>query len=319
MKRRTILQLGVLVLLGMGVLFSLMTFDQAGRRDPELLEVSVIIREADNTGWSAARQGMEQAAADLGAELRFLTLSEPDSVEEQRSLLAREVEGGADAVVLVPADAQALGPDVARAAAGAAVVTMESDLAASGAKACITVDNAALGTALAKQILRDIPQGSGVLLVDLTPGNTGVGLRLDAAARVLEEGGCPVYRRTPAPGQTLAELLNEALPAQNPGAVAAFEPTALELTARALQNVENAPPLYGMGATSTIASYLERGGISLIAAQNEFAAGYLALQAAVGAARGEALTNIAPMEFSLIRRQEMYEVENEKLLFPVTR
>ena len=161
MKRRTILQLGVLVLLGMGVLFSLMTFDQAGRRDPELLEVSVIIREADNTGWSAARQGMEQAAADLGAELRFLTLSEPDSVEEQRSLLAREVEGGADAVVLVPADAQALGPDVARAAAGAAVVTMESDLAASGAKACITVDNAALGTALAKQILRDIPQGSG--------------------------------------------------------------------------------------------------------------------------------------------------------------
>ena len=191
MKRRTILQLGVLVLLGMGVLFSLMTFDQAGRRDPELLEVSVIIREADNTGWSAARQGMEQAAADLGAELRFLTLSEPDSVEEQRSLLAREVEGGADAVVLVPADAQALGPDVARAAAGAAVVTMEADLAASGAKACITVDNAALGTALAKQILRDIPQGSGVLLVDLTPGNTGVGLRLDEAARGAGGGRLP--------------------------------------------------------------------------------------------------------------------------------
>ena len=197
----------------MGVLVSLMTFDQAGRRDPELLEVSVIIREADNTGWSAARQGMEQAAADLGAELRFLTLSRAG----QRGGAAQPAgpRGGgrsADAVVLVPADAQALGPDVTKGGGGTAVVTMESDLAASGAKACITVDNAALGTALAKQILRDIPQGSGVLLVDLTPGNTGVGLRLDEAARMLEESGCPVYRRTPALGQTLAELLNEALP-----------------------------------------------------------------------------------------------------------
>ena len=68
MKHRTMLQMSILVALGLGVLFSLVAFDQPGRQDTELLEVSVIIREADSTGWSAARQGMEQAAADLGAE-----------------------------------------------------------------------------------------------------------------------------------------------------------------------------------------------------------------------------------------------------------
>ena len=94
MKHRTMLQMSILVALGLGVLFSLVAFDQPGRQDTELLEVSVIIREADSTGWSAARQGMEQAAADLGAELRFLTLSQSNSAEEQRSLLAREVDRG---------------------------------------------------------------------------------------------------------------------------------------------------------------------------------------------------------------------------------
>ena len=49
MKHRTMLQMSILVALGLGVLFSLVAFDQPGRQDTELLEVSVIIREADST------------------------------------------------------------------------------------------------------------------------------------------------------------------------------------------------------------------------------------------------------------------------------
>ena len=60
MKHRTMLQMSILVALGLGVLFSLVAFDQPGRQDTELLEVSVIIREADSTGWSAARQGIDR-------------------------------------------------------------------------------------------------------------------------------------------------------------------------------------------------------------------------------------------------------------------
>ena len=53
------------------------------------------------------RQGMEQAAVDLNAELRFLTPA-GDSAAEQTELLSREAETGTDAVVLIPADREAL-------------------------------------------------------------------------------------------------------------------------------------------------------------------------------------------------------------------
>ena len=244
MKHRTMLQMSILVALGLGVLFSLVAFDQPGRQDTELLEVSVIIREADSTGWSAARQGMEQAAADLGAELRFLTLSQSNSAEEQRSLLAREVEGGADAVVLVPADPADLADAVKAAASHAAVVTMESDMADSGAKACISVDNAALGQALGLAALNGVPEGGEAVLVDSAPGSAGVSRRLTEAARVLEEAGRSVYLCTLSGGRSLAETLNATLQARRPDAVVAFEPSALEQAARLAQGQEKPPLVY---------------------------------------------------------------------------
>ena len=100
----------------------------------------------------------------------------------------------------------------------------------------------------------------------------------------------------------------------------AFEPGALETAASVLEQMEGpAPLLYGSGATNTIAYALEQGWITAIAAQNEFAAGYLAVEAAVEASRKVARTEVEPMEFSIVRKENMYDPANQKLLFPVTR
>ena len=120
-------------------------------------------------------------------------------------------------------------------------------------------------------------------------------------------------------GRSLAETLNATLQARRPDAVVAFEPSALEQAAQLAQGQEKPPLVYGTGATGTIASYLERSSITLSAAQNEFAAGYLAVEAAVRSARGQDQAAIAPLDFSLIRQENMYDPDNQKLLFPVTR
>lgn len=319
MKRKYALQLGVLLLLGMGVLFSMVTFGQPDlRQKRELLELSVLIREADSTGWTAARQGMEQAATDLEAELRFLTLRSPNDVADQRDLLRREVEGGADGIILVPADPVALAEDVRQASAQAAVVTMESDMTMCGAVAYISADNVEMGEALAQAALNGVPAGGRVILLDSASGSTGILERLSQAARTLAEAGRMVAICRPSKGQSLGEALEIALE-ESANAVIAFEPSALEQTALLLQTMENAPLVYGTGATGTIVSCLERGNIVAIAAQNEFAAGYLAVEAAAGAARSIPFPGIGPMTFSMIRQENMYAAGNQKLLFPVTR
>ena len=64
----------------LGVLGSLVVLTLAvppllrDRRCAPVLSLSVLLRDTDNS-WTAARQGMELAADELGAELRFLTLT----------------------------------------------------------------------------------------------------------------------------------------------------------------------------------------------------------------------------------------------------
>ena len=158
-------------LLGVFVLLLLLIDPAPSAAKPEPVEISVILREADSN--ASARQGMEQAAGDLQAELRVLTLSRANCAEEQRALLEREVTGGADAILLIPVDRSTLSEEVRRAAGEAIIVTMETEMQKSGAAACISVDNTKLGQALAEAAMRGVPKGGTVLLLDSLPGDNG--------------------------------------------------------------------------------------------------------------------------------------------------
>jgi ABC-type sugar transport system substrate-binding protein len=310
--RKILLQL-VLPLLGLCGLFLLLAFAPDDSQDPPaLLEMSVILRESDSS--AALRQGIEQAAADLNVELRFLTPSSDNSAREQAQLLSWEVSSGAAAILLFPADREALAQPVASAAEQAAVVTLETDMTAYGAKTCVSVDNSALGETLARAVLNGVPKGGTVLLLDSAPGDNGIRERLDSAAGFLTAEGRQVVI---CPSADAADI-QAALEGASIGAVAAFEASALEAASDLASAIADFPLLYGAGSTSAIAAGLEQNYITAIAAQNDFSAGYLAVQAAASAARYDASETVAPLPFSFIRRENMYNDENQKLLFPVT-
>lgn len=320
MKRKVLLQL-VVPLLSLCVLFLLLTMDPVRPSQPQkLLEISVLFRQSDASTWSVARQGMEQAALDLNAELRFLTPAGEDLAAEQRELLEREAESGTNAILLIPSDREALADTVeVITSAGTPVVTLETDMSDAGASVCIGADNVALGEALGNAALNGAPEGSLVVLLEATAGATGVTDRMVAAQAVLEAAGRQVSRCRPMDGESLASALERTLTVMRPAAVVAFDAADLEQAAALLSEREDAPLLYGAGSTATVASYLEQSTIVSIAAQNEFAAGYLAVGAAVQAAAGQESFQLDPLEFFLVRQENMYEPENQKLLFPVTR
>lgn len=317
MGRKVMLQL-VVPLLSLCVLFLLLTMDPVRSQGPaELWEVSVIFRDADSTAMSAARQGMEQAAVDMDVELRLLNLSADGQADEQREILEREVENGADGVLLIPADRDALASAVKE--ASVPVVTMETDMAADGAAGYVSVDNTALGEALGTMTLNGAPEGSAVILVNTAPEATGISDRVEAAARVLEGAQRRAYICCPGQEGELEEALQATVEKWSASAVVAFDTSALEHAARTLAQLEEAPLLYGAGSSAAIAAYLEQGTITAVAARNEFAAGYLAVEMLVNAINGTAGPRAQLLEFSVVRKETMYEPEHEKLLFPVTR
>lgn len=301
-----LLMLGVLLLLLLLVLYP-----ARAQRRPELLEMSVIAREADGSAWATARQGMEQAAADLNVELRFLYPGQSDSAQEQGQLLRREVESGASAILLFPADRETLAEEVRAASSKAALVTLETDMADTAGY--VGVDNAALGEALGRAALNGVPQGGTVLLVLAASQRSGVGDRLTAAEALLRSEGREIQYFA-----GTADALTEALSRGDIQAVIAFEASSLERAAAAVSRLEDPPLLYGAGSTAAITAGLEQGRITSILAQNAFSTGYLAVESAARTARREAAETLDPLPFFVVRRENMYEPEHQKLLFPVT-
>lgn len=313
MSRKIMFQL-VLPLIGLSVLFWLLAFAPSGKhRRPTLLEMSVILRDGDGTV-SAMRKGMEQAAMDLNVELRFLTPSEDNGAAEQAQLLQREAED-AEAIVLIPADRETLGDAVSAAAEKTTLVTVETDMSAWGAAASVSMDHRALGEALGAAALNGVPAGETVLLLDSLPGDNGVRESLDAARAVLEEAGRQV--RIAAWGADSASL-DDVAGAERPSAVIAFEASALADMAELARGEKRFPLLYGCGSTPAIAAALEKGRVTAIAAVNAYSAGYLAVEATAALARHERWTDVPSVAFSVVRKETMYDSDNQKLLFPVT-
>ena len=314
MSRKAWLQL-VLPLIGLSILFWLLAFAPGEKHhQPPLLEMSVILRDGDGAV-STMRKGMEQAAQDLNVELRFLIPAEDNSAVQQAQLLEREVAGAAPAVLLIPADREALGDAVSAAAGKTTLVTVETDMTARGAAASITMDHQELGAALGAAALNGVPEGGTVLLLDSLPGDNGIRERMEAAKAVLEREGrqARVYKWDPD-----TTSLPDILRIERPRAIIAFEAAALADVAELSRGEDAFPLLYGCGSTSGIAAALEKGRVTAITAVNVFSAGYLAVEAAAALARHEDWTAAAPVAFSIVRQETMYDSDNQKLLFPVT-
>ena len=270
---------------------------------PGRVEISILLRQGDSGVFSTARQGMEQAAEDLGAELRFLTVEAEGGGISQVELLRRQADMDVDAAVVIPADCAAL-EQLLEDWQGLPVVTLESR--AEGARAFVGTDDEAVGRMLARQVAASCPASGRVLLVNAFPGCAGPARRLESAKAELEAAGF-------AP-EVCDELMAEAL--EGAAAVLCFEPVSLEQAAALAAQREDRPLVYGAGVSASVVASLETGGIAAAIAWSDYAAGYLAVSQAAAAARGEQAES-QTLPVTLVKEGETYDKDHQKLLYPV--
>lgn len=296
-------QMIVLGLLAVAMVVSLMVPESlltpAG---PKRVEISILIRQSGTTAWNTARQGMEQAAEDLNAELRFLTLEQDNDSAEQLDLLRRQADMDVDAAVVVPADSAALEQLLAD-WQKLPVVTLESQV--QGARAFVGPDDEAVGRLLAEQLIQDCAPGVPVLLVQAYPGCGGPARRLEGAKeRLTQAGFSPKICGLP----TAQQL-------EGAGAVLCFEPASLEQVASLAAQCAQPPLVYGAGVSEPVVAQLETGGVTALAAWSDYAAGYLAVTQAAAAARKQPVeTRTLPV--TLVQEGKTYDKDYEKLLYP---
>ena len=272
--------------------------------DPKRVEVSILIRQADNTFCATARQGMEQAAEDLGAELRFLTLPEDNDSDAQIELLRREIDVGVDAAVVAPVDCEKLALFLGN-APPIPVVSIESPV--DGTSAGVYPNNEQAGQLLAEQLISDFPDGGQVLLVNSCPGAVGLSTRLECAQKLLQDAGFSIAVCN---GFSTQKLLEKA------DFVVCFEAQALDIAVQQSSECAAPPKIYGAGVTDSVVAQVERGQISVLAAWSEYAVGYLSVTQAVAAARNQSVEDYL-LPVSIVQEGNTYDPDHQKLLYPI--
>lgn len=132
------------------------------------MEISAVMRDADSKLWAEMRSGMEQAASDLGVELRFL-IPASESAEEQEDLIRREMERGTDGIILTTVNNVYIEENVSF--GEIPVVSLEEPLL--GSWKTISPDNEQIGKQLAEFGVQE-KKAAAVLLVSSYPKSEGM-------------------------------------------------------------------------------------------------------------------------------------------------
>lgn len=305
MKRRhkNFIQLAILAALSLLVILSVFFREISWPETREdRVEISVLFREWESGIWTEVRRGMEKAAADCGAELRFLTPQEANSATEQQLLIEQELQNGADGLVVVPASPEVL-ENTAQIHRGVPRIAMES--APGGGSFPVVPDNPGIGKMLAEAAAEDFPGGGTALLVNPVPGSAGLWERLDAAGATLRERGISVL--VCEGEQEWKERIGQADFCLLP------DPALLHPMLDFCEEHQIQVPLYTAGYSKDVADGLENGQIAAAVVWSGYGEGYQAVrQAVLGKDAG-------PLEIPviLVRKEEMYEAENQKILFPI--
>lgn len=301
-EKKNIWQPVVLAVLGILLVLTLLLPEQIlFSAEKKRVEISVIFREENSDVGSQVRKGMEQAAEENGAELRFLTLTADNDSTKQLDLIRRQGDVGVDSLILFPADNQAISTFL-KTWNEIPVVTLESPVEQ---VVYVGPDNSEIGHTMGEQILQDFPQGGKVLFVDLSPNCYGVHSRRVEAQKVLEEAGFEVDGCRKATSKLLAWA----------DIVLCFEENALEHTASLMEEMEAPPALYISDNTPLALSMLETGKAEAITFWSQYAAGYLSVDRAVKAALHKRPENYT-LPIYTARKEDISDPNMQKLLYP---
>jgi ribose transport system substrate-binding protein len=280
-------------------------------------EVSVICRSENTETWSTVKQGIDQAAKDRNVDVSFITLSGRNNAAEQVTLLNREVENGADAVVIAPVDSGSLVKPIADALKKIPVVAVQSTVTGLSGMETVSCDNAAMGKALAREVAKS--GGSEVVVLGNSAGCSNVA----ASARAIEselKGRNVVFRNLPDEIGKAADMAGQTL-AEHPGdTFVALDAETLEAVGQAKKDRKECrnSKIFGVGRTNKVVSFLEEGVVDAVAVENDYNMGYLCIQAAVDRI-GRRDDGSPVVNYRIVSRSDMYRPENERILFPFVR
>lgn len=284
--------------------------------------ISVIVDDSNSDRWSAMKEGMEQVAADEGVEISFVSTGQIGSVEEERDMIDRELNNHVNGLILQLYSSDSLTATLENLTSKTALVLVDTDSDPEEVYSSVTPDNLAIGKALGDAVKTDLEgdlQGKTVGILTGNQSQLSMQQRLKGLEHVLLQNGAVISWKLGTSGQWLGTELSDKA-GQKPVEVMVSLGNPETETAVDYLNSSVARPclLVGEGSSEKLVYYLDKGLISSLVVPNEFNMGYESAMLAVDRIKMRDFTpKNKVVDYRVINRDNLYDAENQKILFPI--
>lgn len=320
MKLKNIFLIFSIVTLFLGIFYIISFYIGQQPMQSTYTKISVITRESSSEAIVNLQQGLEQAASDMDVEMSILTLTQQNSAQEQQKLIEREINGGAEAIVIMPLENEELQKTIERVAEKTPVICMGSMVQSDCVSAVVLGQDREMGKELGKKIFVKGIFNKKILLLESSIQCDSINKRKAGLLSMLENRADSIMKHPFEISNTAIQNLETVIQQTQPDIIIALEPTVLDIVAETVQRLSKQNIMvYGFGLTTKTPSYIEKDEVTAAMIQNDFNLGYLSIRTAM-----EILNKIEKKEegiidYAFVNKGNMYTKENQRLLFPFVR
>jgi len=290
------------------------------------IRITLVLKTVDPNiyFWQVVKAGAETAKDEYGISLNFIGPAYENDIDDQ----VREVENLASQnpsiVILASCDYNRLVPAVEKLhSKKIPVLTLDSGINSQIPESFIATDNIKAGKKAGKKIMDLLYPGDAIAIISYVR-STSTALERERGVRDVIESVGKIRIDTVYYTDNFTDKATEftmELIKRKPylkGIVSLNEPTTTGV-ARALKRMNNNNHVKLVGFDSSIEEieFLEEGIIQALVVQKPFNMGYLGIKTAIDYLKGKKVNKSIDTDSSLITLDNLYDEENQKLLFPL--
>ena len=281
--------------------------------------VSMIVYGDDSERWENMREGAYLVCKDMNADLSLLTTLSENDVVEQEEIIEREIEDGSDALIIAPCDSNEIKEFVEKKRLRIPVVYLESTDNDFLGNVNISVDDYNMGYSLGEEL---ISQESDIVTVAIISENTNresVALREKGFRDAIDGkvGKLITWSREgTAVNANTRTFIQRKIVSEATDVMVSLDNTTTDALLDALTNLNKTSKIYSISTSNKAVYNLYNEEIKALMYPNEFSMGYLAAMNALDPSDAGAKYPSGKIEYRMVKKENMYDEENQTLLFP---
>ena len=317
LKNNKNLLYGILLLL----VFLVLILSQLEQKEPKKRpgkHVSFIVYGDDSERWENMRQGAYLVCDEKNADLSLITMLSEDDANEQKEIIDREIEDGADVLIVAACNSKEIA-DYIKEKRMPAVFVETVDEEYSGSKDVVSPDDYKMGYELGESIVENESEITTVAIISEHTDRDSVTLREKGLRDAIEGKVGKIINWTRSEKQVNSNtrtFIQRAIVSEATDVIVTFDNSTTDALLDALTNLNKQSRVYSVSTSNKAVYSLYNGDVRSLEFSNEFSMGYIAAMYAVDRSGARKKYSDYAIDHRIVRKENMYDEDNQTLLFP---